>query len=299
MSDQLIRAISRDGYVKAAAVSTRELTERARQIHKTLPVATAALGRALAAASMMGNALKEDGESVTLQIKGGGPLGTVLAVSDNAGNVRGTVDEPAVDLPLRPDGKLDVGTAVGHEGTLTVIRDLNMKEPYVGSVGLLGGEIAEDLAAYFAASEQIPTACGLGVLVDRDQSVLAAGGYLIQLLPGAGEDVIAKVEGSILAAGPVTALLREDPDPETMLRKALSDFDLEILEKSPIGYRCTCSRERMERALISLGAEELQTMIDEQGHADLTCRFCDNVQHFSREDLEAMVEGIRKKSKKN
>ena len=299
MSDQLIRAISRDGYVKAAAVSTRELTERARQIHKTLPVATAALGRALAAASMMGNALKEDGESVTLQIKGGGPLGTVLAVSDNAGNVRGTVDEPAVDLPLRPDGKLDVGTAVGHEGTLTVIRDLNMKEPYVGSVGLLGGEIAEDLAAYFAESEQIPTACGLGVLVDRDQSVLAAGGYLIQLLPGAGEDVIAKVEGSILAAGPVTALLREDPDPETMLRKALSDFDLEILEKSPIEYRCTCSRERMERALISLGAEELQTMIDEQGHADLTCRFCDNVQHFSREDLEAMVEGIRKKSKKN
>ena len=299
MSDQLIRAISRDGYVKAAAVSTRELTERARQIHKTLPVATAALGRALAAASMMGNALKEDGESVTLQIKGGGPLGTVLAVSDNAGNVRGTVDEPAVDLPLRPDGKLDVGTAVGHEGTLTVIRDLNMKEPYVGSVGLLGGEIAEDLAAYFAESEQIPTACGLGVLVDRDQSVLAAGGYLIQLLPGAGEDVIAKVEGSILAAGPVTALLREDPDPETMLRKALSDFDLEILEKSPIGYRCTCSRERMERALISLGAEELQTMIDEQGHADLTCRFCDNVQHFSREDLEAMVEGSRKKSKKN
>ena len=299
MSDQLIRAISKDGFVKAAAVSTRDLTERARQIHKTLPVATAALGRTLAAASMMGNALKEDGESVTLQIKGGGPLGTILAVSDNAGNVRGTVDDPAVDLPLRPDGKLDVGAAVGHEGTLTVIRDLNMKEPYVGSVGLLGGEIAEDLAAYFVESEQIPTACGLGVLVDRDQSVLSAGGYLIQLLPGAGEDVIAKVEGSILAAGPVTALLREDPDPEAMLRRALSDFDLEILEKSPIEYRCTCSRERMERALISLGAEELQTMIDEQGHADLTCRFCDNVQHFSREDLEAMVEGIRKKSKKN
>ena len=185
MSDQLIRAISKDGHIKATAVSTRALTERARQIHRTLPVATAALGRTLAAASMMGNALKEDGASVTLQIKGGGPLGTLLAVSDNQGNVRGTVDNPAVDLPLRPDGKLDVGTAVGHEGTLTVIRDLNMKEPYVGSVGLLGGEIAEDLAAYFVESEQIPTACGLGVLVDRDQSVLAAGGYLIQLLPGA------------------------------------------------------------------------------------------------------------------
>ena len=201
MSDQLIRAISKDGHIKATAVSTRALTERARQIHKALPVATAALGRTLAAVSMMGNALKEDGASVTLQIKGGGPLGTLLAVSDNQGNVRGTVDNPVVDLPLRPDGKLDVGAAVGHEGTLTVIRDLNMKEPYVGSVGLLGGEIAEDLAAYFVESEQIPTACGLGVLVDRDQSVLAAGGYLIQLLPGAGEDVIAKVEGSLSLVG--------------------------------------------------------------------------------------------------
>ena len=299
MSDQLIRAISSDGRVKAVAVSTRDLTERARQIHKTLPVATAALGRALAAASMMGNALKEDGASVTLQIKGGGPLGTLLAVSDNQGNVRGTVDDPQVDLPLWPDGKLDVGAAVGQDGTLTVIRDLNMKEPYVGSVGLLGGEIAEDLAAYFVESEQIPTACGLGVLVDRDQSVLAAGGYLIQLLPGAGEDTIAKVEGSLMAAGAVTGLLRDDPDPEAMLRRALSDFDLEILEKSPIEYRCYCSRERMERALISLGAEELQSMIDEQGSADLTCRFCDNVQHFSREDLEAMVRDILKKKQKN
>ena len=295
MSDQLIRAISKDGHIKATAVSTRALTERARQIHKALPVAPAALGRTLAAVSMMGNALKEDGASVTLQIKGGGPLGTLLAVSDNQGNVRGTVDNPVVDLPLRPDGKLDVGAAVGHEGTLTVIRDLNMKEPYVGSVGLLGGEIAEDLAAYFVESEQIPTACGLGVLVDRDQSVLAAGGYLIQLLPGAGEDVIAKVEGSLMAAGPVTGLLRNDPDPEAMLRHALSDFDLEILERSPIEYRCYCSRERMERALISLGAEELQSMIDEQGSADLTCRFCDNVQHFSRADLEAMVRGLQKK----
>ena len=299
MSDQLIRAISKDGHIKATAVSTRALTERARQIHKALPVATAALGRTLAAVSMMGNALKEDGASVTLQIKGGGPLGTLLAVSDNQGNVRGTVDDPQVDLPLRPDGKLDVGAAVGQDGTLTVIRDLNMKEPYVGSVGLLGGEIAEDLAAYFVESEQIPTACGLGVLVDRDQSVLAAGGYLIQLLPGAGEDTIAKVEGSLMAAGAVTGLLRDDPDPEAMLRRALSDFDLEIREKSPIEYRCYCSRERMERALISLGAEELQSMIDEQGSADLTCRFCDNVQHFSREDLEAMVRDILKKKQKN
>ena len=296
MSDQLVRAISKDGFVKAVAVSTRDLTERARQIHKTLPVATAALGRTLAAASMMGNAMKGDGASVTLQIKGGGPLGKILAVSDNEGNVRGTVDDPAVDIPLRPDGKLDVGSAVGCDGTLTVIRDLNMKEPYVGSVGLLGGEIAEDLAAYFVESEQIPTACGLGVLVDRDQSVLAAGGYLIQLLPGAGEDVISKVEGGVMAAGSVTGLLRENDDPEAILRKVLSDFDLDILEKSPVEYRCYCSRERMERALISLGPQQLESLIEEQGSAELRCQFCDNVQTFTRQQLEALLSNMKKKA---
>ena len=295
MSDQLVRAISKDGFVKAVAVSTRELTERARQIHRMTPVATAALGRTLAAASMMGNALKGEGSSVTLQIKGGGPLGTVLAVSDNEGNVRGTVGDPTVDLPLRPDGKLDVGSAVGCDGTLTVIRDLHMKEPYVGSVGLLGGEIAEDLAAYFVESEQIPTACGLGVLVDRDQSVLTAGGYLIQLLPGAGEDVIAKVEGGIMAAGSVTKLLAEDDDPESLLRRVMSDFELEVLEKSPIEYRCYCSRDRMERALISLGPDELQRILDEQGSAELACQFCDNVQTFTRTDLEGLLSNMKKK----
>ena len=296
MSDQLVRAISKDGYVKAVAVSTRDLTERARQIHKTLPVATAALGRTLAAASMMGNALKGEGASLTLQIKGDGPLGTILAVSDNEGNVRGTVDNPQVDLPLRADGKLDVGSAVGFDGTLTVIRDLNMKEPYVGSVGLLGGEIAEDLAAYFVESEQIPTACGLGVLVDRDQSVLTAGGYLIQLLPGASEDIITMVEGGIYAAGPVTELLKEDSDPESLLRRVMSDFDLEILEKSPVEYRCFCSRERMERALISLGPEELGAMIAEQGDVTLTCQFCDNAQKFTREELEQILADMKKKA---
>ena len=295
MSDQLVRAISKDGYVKAVAVSTRELTERARQIHKTLPVATAALGRTLAAASMMGNALKGEGASLTLQIKGDGPLGTILAVSDNEGNVRGTVDNPQVDLPLRADGKLDVGSAVGFDGTLTVIRDLNMKEPYVGSVGLLGGEIAEDLAAYFVESEQIPTACGLGVLVDRDQSVLVSGGYIIQLLPGASEDIITMVEGGIYAAGPVTELLKEDSDPESLLRRVMSDFDLEILEKSPVEYRCFCSRERMERALISLGPEELSAMIEEQGDVTLTCQFCDNAQKFTKEELEQILSNMKKK----
>ena len=291
--DQLVRAITRDGAVKAVAVSTKELTERVRNIHKTLPVATAAMGRALAAASMMGNALKEEAASLTLQIKGGGPLGTVLAVSDHLGNVRGYVQNPQVDLPLRQDGKLDVGGAVGSEGTLTVIRDLGMKEPYIGSVGLLGGEIAEDLAAYFVESEQIPTACALGVLVDRDQSVKAAGGYIIQLLPGADESVISKVEGGVLAAGPVTALLDRDSSPEALLRTVLSDFDVEMMETSPISYQCYCSRDRVERALISMGVRELEDLLAEQGGCELGCQFCDHIYRFTAQELESLIHRMK------
>ena len=292
MADRIVRAISTDGMVQAAAMCSRDLTERARQIHKTLPVATAALGRTLAAASMMGNALKSDGASLTLQFKGGGPLGTVLAVSDNEGNVRGYVTNPHVDIPLRKDGKLDVGTAVGHEGTLTVIKDLHMKEPYVGTIDLLGGEIAEDVAGYFVESEQIPTACALGVLVDRDQSVKAAGGYLIQLMPGAAEDTIAKVEGGIMAAGAVSAILEKNDDPEAMLRTVMSDFDLKILETCPVEYRCYCSRERVERALISLGRTELEQMLSEQGGCQLTCQFCDAVYEFTAEDIQRLLKNL-------
>ena len=292
MADRIVRAISTDGMVQAAAICSRDMTERARPIHKTLPVATAALGRTLAAASMMGNALKSDGASLTLQFKGGGPLGTVLAVSDNEGNVRGYVTNPHVDIPLRKDGKLDVGTAVGHEGTLTVIKDLHMKEPYVGTIDLLGGEIAEDVAGYFVESEQIPTACALGVLVDRDQSVKAAGGYLIQLMPGAAEDTIAKVEGGIMAAGAVSAILEKNDDPEAMLRTVMSDFDLKILETCPVEYRCYCSRERVERALISLGREELEQMLSEQGGCQLTCQFCDAVYEFTAEDIQRLLKNL-------
>ncbi len=292
MADRIVRAISTDGMVQAAAICSRGLTERARQIHKTLPVATAALGRALAAASMMGNALKSDGASLTLQFKGGGPLGTVLAVSDNEGNVRGYVTNPHTDLPLRPDGKLDVGGAVGHEGTLTVIKDLHMKEPYVGTIDLLGGEIAEDVAGYFVESEQIPTACALGVLVDRDQSVKSAGGYLIQLMPGAGEDTVARVEGGVMAAGPVSAILERNDDPEALLRAVMSDFDLKILETCPVSYKCYCSRQRVERALISLGRSELEQMLAEQGGCQLTCQFCDAVYDFSADDLRALIAGL-------
>lgn len=295
--DKLVRAMTKDGAVKAVAVTTKELTERARNIQKSLPVATAAMGRALAAASMMGNALKEENASLTLQIKGGGPLGTVLAVSDHLGSVRGYVQNPQVDLPLREDGKLDVGRAVGGDGTLTVIKDIGLKEPYIGSVGLLGGEIAEDLAAYFVESEQIPTACALGVLVDRDQSVKAAGGYIIQLLPGAGEDVIAKVEGGVMAAGAVTSLLDRDPDPETLLRTVLSDFEVEILETSPIEYRCYCSRDRVERALISMGVQELEDLLAEQGGCELGCQFCDKVYRFTGEELQELIDWMKAQKK--
>lgn len=293
MSDRIIRAISSDGLVQAAAICSRDLTERARQIHKTLPVATAALGRTLAGTAMMGNALKGQGASLTLQIKGGGPLGTILAVADTDGNVRGYVTNPRVDLPLRADGKLDVGGAVGAGGTITVIKDLNMREPYVGTVDLLGGEIAEDIAGYFVESEQIPTACGLGVLIDRDQSVRAAGGYLIQLMPGYTEDTVVMVEGGIMAAGNVSAILDKDPDPEHMLRQVMSDFDLKILESSEVEYRCYCSRERVERALLSLGADELASIVREQGGCQMSCQFCDTVYDFSAEELNAMIDGLR------
>ena len=291
--DKLVRAITKDGSVKAVAAVTKDLTEQVRNIHKTLPVATAALGRTLAAASMMGNALKEENASLTLQIKGGGPLGTVLAVSDHLGNVRGYVQNPQVNVPLREDGKLDVGRAVGADGTLTVIKDIGLKEPYIGSVGLLGGEIAEDLAAYFVESEQIPTACALGVLIDRDQSVKAAGGYIIRLLPGAGEDVIAKVEGGVMAAGAVTALLDRDPDPEALLRTVLSDFEVEILETAPIEYKCYCSRDRVERALISMGVAELEDLLAEQGGCELGCQFCDKVYRFTDKELQAIIDQMK------
>ena len=294
MSDRIVRAVTADGMVQAAAISSRELVERARQIHRTLPTATAALGRMLSGASLMGNALKGQGASLTLQCKGNGPLGTILAVSDADGNVRGYAANPQTDLPLRADGKLDVGGAVGHEGTLTVIKDLHMKEPYVGTVDLLGGEIAEDIAGYYAESEQIPTVCALGVLIDRDQSVRRAGGYLIQLLPGAGEDTIARVEGGVMAAGAVTALLEKNDDPEALLRTVLSDFDVKILDTAPVSYRCYCSKERVERALISLGAAELEAILREQGSCRMTCQFCDAVYDFSGEELRRLLAGLQR-----
>ena len=287
--DQIIRMIAKDAPVKASAITGRDLVERARNIHMLLPVATAALGRALMGTSMMGDALKEENGAVTLQIKGGGPLGTILAVSDSEGNVRGYVQNPHVDLMEKEPGKLDVGAAVGEGGTLTVIKDIGLKEPYVGSIGLFTGEIADDIAMYFVESEQIPTACALGVLIGVDQSVTSAGGYLIQLLPGADESVIEKIEAGVRRVGPVSRALEGGMDAETLLRTVLSDFEMEVLETHPVEYRCYCSKERVTRALISMGKEELAAMIEEQDGAELTCQFCDAVYQYTKEDLQQLL----------
>jgi len=288
--DQIIRMIAKDAPVKASAISGRDLVERARNIHMLLPVATAALGRALMGTSMMGDALKEEKGALTLQIKGGGPLGTVLAVSDSEGNVRGYVQNPHVDLMEKEPGKLDVGAAVGDGGTLTVIKDIGLKEPYVGSIGLFTGEIADDIAMYFVESEQIPTACALGVLIGVDQSVTSAGGYLIQLLPGADESVIEKIEAGVRRVGSVSRALEGGMDAEALLRAVLSDFELEVLETHPVEYRCYCSKERVTRALISMGKEELAAMIEEQDGAELTCQFCDAVYNYTKEDLQQILD---------
>ena len=292
MADQIIRVLAKNAPVKASVITARDMVERARQIHRTLPVATAALGRTLMAASMMGNQLKEDNGSVTLRIKGDGPLGGITAVADSAGNARGYVVNPAVDLPLKGPAKLDVGSAVGRDGSLTVIKDLNLKEPYVGTVPLVSGEIAEDITSYFAESEQIPTACALGVLVDVDQSVLCAGGYLIQLLPGADDAAISAIDRGIAGGGRVPAPVRGGLEARGLVEQVLSEFELEELSAEPVEYRCYCSRDRVTRALISMGREELEAQISEQGRAELTCQFCDKVYHYTKEELEGLLASL-------
>lgn len=295
MSDQLVRAMTKDGFVKITAVSTTEITRRAREIHHTTAVATAALGRVLAACSMIGNMQKVDEGSVTLTIKGGGPLGTLLATSDPEGNVRGYVENPQVELMEKYQGKLDVGAAVGFDGTLTLVRDLHMKEPYVGTVALLGGEIAEDVAAYFVESEQVPTVCALGVLLNRDQTVDVAGGYLLQLLPGAPDSLIDRLEKSVVAAGNVSALLKEGMTPEDVIRKVLCDMEAQILETSPIAYKCYCSRERVASTIISLGAKEMQAIIDDGEDIRVDCQFCDTIYTFTPAEIQEMMDYALKK----
>ena len=290
--DHIIRAITSDGYVKAMAILSTDMVERARQIHDTTPTATAALGRVLTATSMMGNLQKVPDGAMTMQIKGGGPLGTILATSDPIGNVRGYVTNPHISLLEKYAGKLDVGAAVGTEGMLTVIRDLQMKEPYIGSIQLVTGEIADDVTAYFAQSEQTPTACALGVLVDTDCTVKVAGGYLIQLLPGAPDDIIMKIETGIACAGAVTPMLESGMSPEEILRKVLCEFDLEFFEETPVEYRCYCNRERVEKSLIAIGKKDLQEIIDEGKDISIECQFCDNLYNFTPKDVENLLKAL-------
>jgi len=282
--DELIRAVSQDGFIQIIAVSTREITERARQIHRTLPVATAALGRTLAAAAMIGSEMKVEEASVTVRINGGGPLGTILVVSDSHGNVRGYVQNPHVDLPLRDDGKLDVGAAVGRDGLLTVIKDLGLKEPYVGSVALVSGEIAEDFSVYFFESEQTRSAVALGVLVDRDQSVAAAGGYILRLLPGADDSLLDKLEQNIAETGAVTARLKEG-SLESLIYRVLDGFSPHILERREIEYRCYCSEERVLAAIANVEDGELKEMAEKGEPVEVTCQFCDRVYRFDPAEL--------------
>lgn len=293
MADRFIRAIAKDAEIKISVVYTRDLVEQARQIHKTLPIATAALGRTLSAASMMGKELKADNGSVTVQVKGDGPLGTIVAVSDNDGNVRGYLQNPAVDLPLNAVGKLDVGGAVGR-GYLMVIKDIGVGEPFSGTVALQNGEIAEDITRYFAESEQVPTACALGVLVNPDQSVKQAGGYLVQLMPGAKDQDITRLEQNIAKAGAVTSMLEKNTSLKEIAETVLDGFEVEILEDAPIEYRCGCNHNKVVRALVSLGREELTRLYQEEENMEITCQFCDKVYSFTREEVGEILQKATK-----
>ena len=292
MNDYLVRGMTMDGFVKGVAIRSTELVRRGAQIHNTTPNATAAFGRALTAASMMGNMQKVENGSMTMQIKGGGPTGNIVCVSDPIGNVRGYVYEPNVPLVEKFPGKLDVGATVGTDGTLTIIRDLQMKEPYVGSVPLVSGEIGDDVTAYFAHSEQTPTACALGVLVDTDLSVKVAGGYLIQLLPGAPDEVIDAVEAGIKRAGSVTSMLDAGLTPEDMLGQVLGSLGVVFMETTEVSYKCYCDRDRVTSALISLGKEELKEIAAEGKSFPISCQFCDTVYEFTPEDIKGLIASL-------
>lgn len=288
MSDILLRAIARDAGIQISAAVTTGLVERARQIHNTTPVATAALGRTLTATAIMGSQLKVDDGSVTVQVKGNGPLGAIVCVGDADGFVRGYLQNPSADLPLRPDGKLAVGAGVGR-GYLMVIKDIGLKDPVTGTVALVNGEIAEDLTRYFAESEQVPSACALGVLVDTDCTVKCAGGWLVQLMPGVKDTDIDRLEANLAKLEPMTAMLDKGMTLEQIVQAVLDGFTVDFLQTDEIGYRCACSREKVERALISMGRDELSKMAQEQETSEVTCQFCDKIYTFTRAELEQLL----------
>ena len=286
---KLIRCITSCGEVMATAVDTTDIVGKAEQIHKTSAVVTAALGRLLTAGSMMGNMLKGKDDSITLRINGDGPTGSLIVVSDFNGDVRGYVQNPVVELPLNAKGKLDVGGAVGKNGLLYVLKDLGLKEPFSGSVPLVSGEIAEDITSYYALSEQIPTVCALGVLVNPDLTVKAAGGYIIQLLPAASDKTIDKLEKSIMEMASVTSMLSSGMTPEEIVKTALKDFEVEVLYTQDIEYKCNCSKERVSKALISLGKEELSEMAQEKDDIEISCHFCDKVYKFTPNEVKKLI----------
>lgn len=284
-----IRCLTTDATVMAMVLDSTDIVAEAERLHHPSAVVTAGLGRLLTAASMMGIMLKGQEDSVTLKINGGGPAGTLLAVSDSRGNVRGYAAQPVVEIPLRPDGKLDVGGAVGTDGMLYVIRDTGGAEPYVGCTPIVSGEIAEDVTSYYAVSEQTPTVCALGVLVNPDLTVQAAGGLLLQLLPYCPESVIDRVEQNIAALPPMTAMLAQGLTPEEICAKALDGMPFDVLDTYEPCYRCTCSREKVENALRTMGPKELRSLPDKDGKVEVTCSFCDAVYRFDEAELERLA----------
>ncbi len=286
---ELVRMISADGTLTVIAADTTDITNRMEQIHQTSAVTSAALGRLLTAASMMGAVLKGKDNSITLRLNGGGPAGSVIAVSDSEGNVRGYVANPVVEIPLNSKGKLDVAGAVGKEGSLTVMKDLGMKEPYIGQIPIVSGEIAEDITHYFATSEQLPSVCALGVLVNPDLSIKAAGGFIIQLLPTAFDDTIDRVEECIKDIEPITKMLTDGMTAEDICRHVLKGFELEILDTSKPEYRCNCSRERVIKALISMGKAELEDLANEPV-IEVDCHFCEKKYSFTPDEIRKLAQ---------
>lgn len=291
--DKLIRCISTDGTLVIIAAETTDMVERAQEIHETSAVTSAALGRLLTASSLMGSMLKGADDSITLRMNGGGPAGTIIAVSDSDGNARGYVTNPVVEIPLNAKGKLDVAGAVGTDGSLTVIKDLGLKEPYVGQIPIISGEIAEDITSYYATSEQIPSVCALGVLVNPDLTIKKAGGFIIQLLPSAFDDTIEAVERCIKDIPSVTSMLSDGMTPEEMCRRVLSEFELDVLDESKTEYKCTCSRRRVETALISTGLEALEEMSQDE-ETEVCCQFCDKKYVFSSDDIKKLIKNQKK-----
>lgn len=292
---KIVRYITTDGSAFIIATDSTDMVYEAEQIHKTSATVTAALGRLITATSMMGDMLKSEDYSITVRMNGSGPCGELIAVSDYCGNARAYVQNPVVEIPLKPNGKLDVSGAVGNDGQLYVIKDIGLKEPYVGQVPIVSGEIAEDITNYFATSEQTPSVCALGVLVNPDLTVKKAGGYIIQLLPGCPDEVIDIIENNVAKAESVTSMLDKGMTPDDIAAKAMEGLELDKLDESTAVYKCNCSRERVENALISTGIDSLKEMAEDKEDTKVECHFCNKVYTFTPSDINELINSATKK----